>query len=35
VRIYYKGQLQAATSDPERLGREYAAPPVLPKEPEK
>jgi tetratricopeptide (TPR) repeat protein len=35
VRIYYKKQLQAAISDPERLGREYPAPPTLPKDSEK
>jgi hypothetical protein len=35
VRIYYKKELQAASADPERLGQQYAAPPTLPKEPEK
>ena len=31
VRIYYKGQLQTATAEPERLGEDYPAPAVLPK----
>ncbi len=31
VRIYYKGQLQAATAEPERLAEDYPAPATLPK----
>jgi hypothetical protein len=32
VRIYYKGQLQASTAEPERLGHQYPPPPTLPKD---
>ncbi len=35
VRIYYKRQLQAATSEPERLAQQYPPPPNLPKDPDK
>ena len=31
VRIYYKGQLQAAVAEPERLGQQYPAPATLSK----
>ena len=31
VRLYYKGQLQAAKADPERLAEDYPAPATLPK----
>ena len=31
VRMYYKGQLQAAVAEPERLGQQYPAPATLPK----
>jgi hypothetical protein len=32
VRIYYKGQLQAATAEPERLAQQYPPPSTLPKD---
>jgi hypothetical protein len=35
VRIYYKGQLQASTAEPERLAQQYPPPPTLQKENEK
>jgi hypothetical protein len=31
VRVYYRNQLQAAIAEPERLRRQYPAPPILPK----
>ena len=34
VRVYYKSQLQAASADPERLGKDHPAPTLLSKEPE-
>ena len=35
VRIYYKGQLQAAAADPDRLAQQYPPPTTLPKENDK
>jgi hypothetical protein len=35
VRIYYKGQLQAATAEPDRLAQQYPPPSTLPKDNEK